>query len=225
MTTKLLASVVPPWVQVAEHYGPFPDIAGLPAEQHLVGQSQGPQRLQSLVARDQARRALARWGVKETVIGRGAGGIPLFPMGYQGSLTHTRNYAGAAVARSTTAAFGIDVETARHLDGECLPFTTGREQQGLQRLRCREPNIPWPVVYFCVKEAAYKASYRINQQWLPMTDGEAHLLRGGRFSVRLPGWTSGARLFRGKWVMGRGFIAAFAVHVPLSDHPTSSSSF
>lgn len=225
MKTTLLACVVPPWVQVAEHHGPFPDIAGLPGEQHLAGRGQAPQRLQSLVARDQARRALAHWGAKGSAIGRGAGGVPLFPVGYQGSLTHTRDYAGAAVARANAISFGIDVEKARHLGGEHRPFLTSREQKQLQRLQRREPDIPWAVILFCVKEAAYKASYPINRQWLSMTDAEAHLVRDGRFSVWLPGRNSGARLFLGKWVVGRGLVAAFAANVPLNDRPTSSLSF
>lgn len=215
MPGSLLSRVVPPWVRVAEHHGPYPVTAGLPEEQHLAPASGTGQRLQSLVARDQARRALSDWTDHAGApIWRGAGGAPQFPDGFVGSLTHTRHFAGAAVAAAGPVSFGIDAERARLLGGDHRPFATDREDGMLRRLRRTAPWMPWDVLLFSAKESAYKASYPLERQWRPMTGAEAHLSPDGRFSVWIPRTDPctgpGYRLFHGRWALGRGLIATFA---------------
>lgn len=215
MHGSLLSRVIPPWVRTAEHRGPFPATAGLPGEQGLAPEVGSPQRVQSLVARDQARRAMADWGHGlPAPIGRGPGGAPQFPPGFIGSLTHTRHYAGAAVAVAGSVSFGIDVERARDLGQDHHPFATSREQHMLRRLRSTAPGPPWEVVLFSAKESAYKASYPVDRHWTPMTGAEARLAPDGRFTVWIPRTTAGPdlrhRIFHGRWALGHELVATFA---------------
>src|SRR5260370_20887260 len=96
----MLAEVLPPDVIAVDIVGDDPDAYLLPEEEHLVAKAVAKRRREGTNARTCARRALARLGIAETAIRRGAKGEPLWPAGVVGSITHTTGYFAAAVAQA-----------------------------------------------------------------------------------------------------------------------------
>src|SRR5262245_29177977 len=73
-------------------------------------------------ARHHARRALSQAGVHATAVRRGDDGLPVFPEGMCGSITHTgraSTFAAAAVCRAPHR-IGIDAENHKHLEREMV---------------------------------------------------------------------------------------------------------
>lgn len=228
MTASLLADVVPSWAQHAEAHGLFPARAGLHEEQRLASPLVSPAAKQSLVARDLARRALrACGGPADLAIRRGPGGAPEFPRGFLGSLTHTRNFAGAAVARDDGGSIGIDVEQASRSLGVEAPFATPRERRMLGDLFAGDPSTAWDVLLFSAKEAAYKALYPLDPRFRAMTSVEALLRPDGRFTVWLPADSTPRpgrhRVIHGRWTSQGGLVAAFASLPPVSQLTPSTA--
>lgn len=204
----LLTRVVPAGVEVAETFGDLRGPAGLPAEQRLVGTGGGARRWQSLVVRDLARQGLARLGHPTGPIARGRGGAPRFPAGTVGSLTHTAGYAGAAVALAADVrAIGVDVERVRPLTGRTHPFAGADENAELLRLERHRPDVPWAVVLFSAKEAAFKADHRLHGRWVAATDAVARIDPDGTFHVVAAPPAQPRREWRGRWVAHGGLVA------------------
>jgi enterobactin synthetase component D len=119
-----------------------------------------PRRLAGFVAgRLCAEFALARAGQTSEGVGRGAGGEPLWPSGFAGSIAHTDHFAYAAVCQvGAIAAIGIDSEPCI-VDQEAVESIrriccTGRE---LAQLFDGANDALTAMTVFSCKEALYKA--------------------------------------------------------------------
>lgn len=117
-------------------------------------------RLQFSCGRACARAALASLGWPAEAIPVGGAGAPVWPAGIVGSISHCRDEAVAAVARSADLrAVGIDVETAEPFapdDIERFCTDTDRSFRDGARL---PPSLPWANLVFSAKEALLKAHY------------------------------------------------------------------
>ena len=116
-----------------------------------------------------ARRALRELGVPPGTIPIGPWRLPVWPQGVVGSISHS---AGAGVAVAARAAdlrgIGIDVEARdRRLSGRIARrILTRAESWALDG----ESTLPWPLVLFCAKEAAFKAVFQAYGRRLVPTD-------------------------------------------------------
>jgi 4'-phosphopantetheinyl transferase EntD len=158
-----------------------------------------------------------------------------------GSLTHCPGYRACAVARAASvAAIGIDAEPCHALPGGLLTEVATRPER--RHLATLSAGVPWDLLLFCAKEAAYKA-------WCPLTGGglsfagvRIEFTTGGSFAgVRIEFTTGGsftARLtgdagppvtaLAGCWLVRDG-LAVTAVTAPgaprgVADHTGSSPS-
>ena len=212
MSLRLLT---PAGISVSERSAGEDEVNLHPAERALVAGSPAARRRSFATARACAHDALARLGAQPGPLLAGAGGEPLWPAGFTGSLTHTRDYHAAAVARSADArAIGIDAEPHAPLppgvlDAVALPA----ERAMLARLAEEAPGVHWDRLLFCAKECIYKAWYPIAGRWLDFHDASVELDPGaGTFAARLhvpaPAALDG---LAGRWLTSGGLLVAALV--------------
>jgi 4'-phosphopantetheinyl transferase EntD len=197
-----------------------PDDA-FPEERALIADAIPARRAEFTTTRRCARRALARLGVPEAPILRGARRQPTWPVGVVGSLTHCAGLRAAAVARADRcAALGIDAEVCAPLSaGVAALVLTAAERAAAADLARRDPAIGWETVLFSAKESVYKAWFPLTGAWLGFQDCEVDLdpLSGGfvaRLLVAGPVF-AGRPLtrFAGRWAVA-GEHALTAVALP-----------
>ncbi len=117
--------------------------------------------------RHHARLALTSSGVEAPKVRRGDDGLPLFPEGWNGSITHTgrsSTYAAAAICTSEYRV-GLDAENHKRLsDGMIDAIMLPLEQRRYHQETSREARAPselgdFGLWVFSMKEAFYKCTY------------------------------------------------------------------
>ena len=188
-----------------------------------------PKRLREFAtARGCARRALAQLGIDRPPMVPGERGMPPWPPGIVGSLTHCDGYRAAVVARADgMRALGIDAEPDEDLppgvlDVIALPV----EQAELLDLARWRSDVSWDRLLFCAKEAVYKAWFPLQRSWLGFEDVRITLVPGGRFTVDVLVPVPGAFLSKesaveGRWIARSGFVAAALTAKPLGGDSVS----
>lgn len=122
-----------------------------------------------------AQAALARLGVQAPDIPTGTRGMPLWPAGFTGSITHTQEICVAAVAaKESLRCFGIDVERVSDVGPELAGLIL-RPDEGLY-----EAPLGWS---FSAKEAVFKCQFPITLQDAEFTDAGIAWGSDGRFRV------------------------------------------
>ncbi|MCX4679711.1 4'-phosphopantetheinyl transferase superfamily protein [Streptomyces sp. NBC_01433] len=200
-----------------------PDGILFPEEEELVARSV-PKRVNDFAtARACARRAMAGLGLPPVPVLRGRRGVPLWPEGIIGSLTHCEGYRAAALTRATDAlSLGIDAEPHAPLPSGVRDLISLPSER-----RWNFPPAPdddgalhWDRLLFSAKESVFKA-------WFPITGTELDFdeadITFRRAEVGGTEGTLSARLLRthpalpptlrGRWRVEDG-IAATAVLVP-----------
>ncbi|MFD6103775.1 4'-phosphopantetheinyl transferase Npt [Nocardia salmonicida] len=205
----------------------FPeDLKAHPAEEHLIAKSVEKRRRDFIGARHCARLALEQLGEQPVAIGKGERGMPLFPRGIVGSLTHCDGYRAAATAHSLRfRSVGIDAEPHDTLpDGVLDSVSLPAEREWLSDTPGEGLHLD--RLLFCAKEATYKAWFPLTLRWLGFED--AHITfeidsrtddsGSGTFHTKLlvPGLTKdgGAALteFDGNWLIADGLILTAIAH-------------
>jgi enterobactin synthetase component D len=178
-------------------------------------------RMQFLAGRYCAAQAIARLcgPGADTSVPRGTRGVPVWPGLLTGSITHTRDFAWAAVARRTTvASVGIDTE-------QVVAADQGRRVASLV-LTAAELRIPdpideptWVTLVFAAKEALFKCLNPVVGRYI---DYSGAVIRpegtaSGRLSATLleslsPALPSG-RTLTGAFELKNGYVHA-AIWLP-----------
>lgn len=134
--------------------------------------SMGPGRLAEFAAgRVCARASIGALGEPEAALLSGEDRPPIWPATVHGSISHTRGYCAAVVARVSelkSSHIGLDAETV------------GRVHERLWRRLFTPPEIEYlqdlvdpefqATVMFSVKEAYYKAQYPVTKAWVGFED-------------------------------------------------------
>lgn len=139
-----------------------------------------------------AEQAMVDLGLQPLPVHVGEHREPLWPPGVVGSITHTGDYRGAAVARSSdVAALGVDVERRHVLSPGVAELVLGPDELGRLARGELDPDLAWLVV-FSVKEAIFKAWFARTRVWLDFLDVDLRLahLHGS------PGGTTGSFFVR-----------------------------
>jgi 4'-phosphopantetheinyl transferase EntD len=202
---------------VSTFYSPFPstisfayahkddvsDTALLPEESAPLAHISSPKRkLEYTLGRITARKALEKHGViSATPLLRGSDGEIIWPPDITGSISHSSEYALAAVTdKQRHPGIGIDIERVKH-----RPLATfNRILHKLEYPWVHEINISEPeksiraLQIFSLKEATYKAFFSAYRTKLTFKDVSFSLLDEGTFEGTL--------------------------HKNLSDHPSSFKS-
>lgn len=222
----LLQNILPSGVAAAELLAYPEDLKAHPAEEHLIAKSVEKRRRDFIGARHCARLALEQLGEPPVAIGKGERGMPLFPRGVVGSLTHCDGYRAAAMAHALRfRSVGIDAEPHGALpDGVLESVSLPVEREWLAG--APSAGLHLDRLLFCAKEATYKAWFPLTLRWLGFED--AHITfeidsrtadsGSGTFHTKLlvPGTTNdgGAPLtsFDGRWLIADGLILTAIAH-------------
>ena len=197
----------------------LPSTPLFPEEAALVAAAVPKRQLEFAKGRECARKALRALGLADAPLLAAASREPLWPAPAVGSITHTRGFCAAAVARAERyRGIGIDAEPAEPLEraiaarvcraGEAETFEGTLERAVVPRL------------VFCAKEAVYKCVFPIVRRYLGFHDVNV-VLTDGAFRACLlteaPPFPIGTTLF-GRWrlVTGSEPVSPEAAHVVAS---------
>jgi 4'-phosphopantetheinyl transferase EntD len=214
----VIEDLLPAEVVSADVLGDDPDARLLPEEEPAVEKAVEKRVREYTIARSCARRALGKLGLPEVPILRGPKRQPLWPDGIVGSITHTRGYYAAAVARSDEVlTVGIDAEQHDVLPDGVLGVVTSPEEREMLAGLGTENGVHWDRVLFSAKESVYKAWFPLTEKWLGF--GDARLTfhpDENRFSVELlvaPPIVRGEPLtgFEGRFLIRDGFVVTAIV--------------
>jgi 4'-phosphopantetheinyl transferase EntD len=210
--------ILPATARYGEAFTDRADQTPFPEEMAMVAKAVGKRRREFVTARGCAREALSGLGIAPGPILAGERGMPQWPPGVVGSITHCAGYRGAAVARSSDLlAIGIDAEPHDALPGGVLNLVSlPDERERLCALAEALPGIAWDRVLFSAKESVYKAWFPLTRRWLGFEEADITIGIGdgtaGTLEARflVPGPLAG---FSGRWLARDGLVLT-AVTVP-----------
>ncbi|MGP0051409.1 MAG: 4'-phosphopantetheinyl transferase family protein [Solirubrobacteraceae bacterium] len=162
----MIASLLPRTVAVAETRTAHDPVGLRDGERVSLGHASPGRAREFAAGRACGRRALSALGLPPGEITRGADREPRWPAGVVGSITHTRGYCAAAVARAdTVAAVGIDAERHAPLPAEVRAhIALGPEAEFLAE---RDGDgVCWDCLLFSAKESVFKAWFPLTRRWL-----------------------------------------------------------
>jgi len=155
------------------------------AERALVARAVDKRRNEFATVRALARRALARFDVASCEILHDADGVPVWPVGMAGSLSHCDTRGFAALGRSDeVGSLGIDAEDLRPLPHDLWPLVLRPDElRDLEALPVDERGRA-ALVIFSAKESLYKAQYPRSRVFLEYSDVRVDQLEIGRTAGR-----------------------------------------
>ncbi|WKD57480.1 4'-phosphopantetheinyl transferase Npt [Corynebacterium capitovis DSM 44611] len=183
-----------------------------PEEKGLVSRAVDRRKAEFGDARWCAHEALAElgYGSSEAIL-RGEGGMPLWPDGVSGSLTHTEGFRAAVVAPvDHLVSVGIDCEPAGPLpEGVVDQIARSQERQQIDTMRSN--GIEWADrLIFCAKEATYKCWFPLSRRWLGFDGAEIEVHPDGTFTSYILARPAPVPFFEGRWKERAGFIVTSA---------------
>jgi 4'-phosphopantetheinyl transferase EntD len=172
----MLAALFPAGVATAELRGAAsPDLLH-PAElEH--GRGFAPTRLRDYAAgRLCARHALGELGVAGFPLEPDEGGRPRWPQGMVGSITHTKGFCGAAVARRRQLrGIGLDAEAVDRVTAEIWPQICTPGESAWLRSLPSAAQARAAALIFSGKETFYKCCAPAAGRWVDFPDVEVTL--------------------------------------------------
>lgn len=201
-----------------------------PVEVEQIGAAVESRRVEFAAARACARQAMDRLGLAPGPIIRGGRGMPVWPEGVVGTLTHTEGLRGAALARSSAVrSLGLDVESHGPLpDGVLDAISLPEEVAWVRAARADVKSVHWDRVLFTAKEATYKAWFPLTRRWLGFADAHITVV-----TTRVDGDTATGSLrsqilidprtvdggpdlveLHGRWAVRDGYVASAIVLRP-----------
>lgn len=181
-----------------------------PLEQSLVSHAVQGRKAEFGDARWCAHQALAELGYTgEKKILRGDRGMPLWPDGYTGSLTHTTGFRAAVAAPiGKIRSLGLDAEPAEPLpEGVEEMIARSGEMPQLARLRAAGISVADRLL-FCAKEATYKAWFPLTHRWLDFQQAEIDLREDGTLISYLLVRPTPVPFINGRWIIRDGYVIA-----------------
>lgn len=163
-----------------------------------------PKRLAEFRAgRFAARAALAELGLPPRALPAGPDRAPIWPLGVQGSITHSDALCLAVAGR--LPGIGVDLEPDLPLDPALRDLVLRPEEQGASDAAAK--------LIFSAKEAAYKAQYPHSRQVFDFQGLQITLQPGGftaRFALPVAPFAAGAAL-QGRWAIVSGHVLTLAL--------------
>jgi len=198
------------------------DAALFEIERAAIARAVPRRRAEFQAGRALARRALRDLGVADQPIPIGPDRRPLWPRGVVGAITHTRDLAVVAVARSDAyLGLGLDLEPALPLETSLLALVGRPEELDGPKIvmASRTDSIDRGKLIFCVKEAVFKAVYPTTLTWFDFQDAVVTIDPGAQsFAARLIGDVPsipGHPCIEGRFTLAAGHIVVVTV-LPVS---------
>lgn len=149
-----------------------------PVEAEQIAGAVAGRRADFAWARACAREAMSRLGVQSGPIVRGGRGMPVWPPGVVGTLTHTDGLRAAALAPADRVrSVGLDVEPHEALaDGVLEAVSLPEEAEWVRAMSSEIVSVHWDKLLFTAKEATYKAWFPLTRRWLGFEDAHITLV-------------------------------------------------
>lgn len=182
-----------------------------PLERTLVSQAVDVRKAEFGDARWCAHQALSELGATGPVL-RGERGMPLFPDGFVGSITHTQGFRAAVAAPySSVRSIGIDAEPADALpEGVFDAIARASEVPQMSKLVAAGVTCPDRLL-FCAKEATYKSWFPMTQRWLDFDQAEISLRADGTLISYILARPTPVPFIEGRWVIRDGYVIVSTV--------------
>ncbi|MFI7240293.1 4'-phosphopantetheinyl transferase [Streptomyces cyaneofuscatus] len=191
----MIESLLPAYVScAATREESVPDGTLFPEEEALVARSVPKRKNDFATARACARRAMGRLGLEPVAVLHGKRGMPLWPEGIVGSLTHCDGYRAAALAREADVlSLGVDAEPHAPLPegvGELVVRPSERERFAGPPAG-EAGGIHWDRLLFSAKESVFKTWYPLTLTELDFDEADLTFHRDddraavGTFTARL----------------------------------------
>ncbi|MDX3685607.1 MULTISPECIES: 4'-phosphopantetheinyl transferase family protein [unclassified Streptomyces] len=221
----MIERLLPAYVACADTYETDAPAGSLyPEEARLVAASVDRRRHEFAAVRACARRAMAVLGLPPAPVMTGHRGMPLWPEGTVGSMTHCEGYRAAALARaSDVRAVGIDAEPNEPLPPgvwEAISVPAERERLPLGAEGSATPAIHWDRLLFSAKESVFKTWFPLTRIELDFDEAEIEFRTSpggateGTFVASLALTAPGMpRSYEGRWLIDDGF-AVTAIVLP-----------
>lgn len=181
-----------------------------PLEKTLVSNSVDVRRAEFGDARWCAHTALTDLGYDWDVpILKGERGMPLWPDGVVGSMTHTDGFRAAVVAPTRSVrSIGLDAEPAEPLPENVLEsIARPAEIDQLADLRAAGVHCADRLL-FCAKESTYKSWFPMTQRFLDFDGAEVDIRPDGTFVSYLLVRPAPVPFINGRWKIKDGYVVA-----------------
>jgi len=196
----LLARLLAPGLFGAELVDTGQSLPLHPEEEQLVADAAEKRRRDFALGRTCAHAALAQLAQRSGPLLRGQDGAPCWPAGLAGSITHTRGYAAALVARAADfSGLGVDAERIGGVTRDLWPRLFDADERNYLAQRSDADRAA--TILFCAKEACHKAG---RERVLSFHDLQVRLADDG-FAAR-----RGAEQFQGRFVSDRDLMLVVA---------------
>ncbi|MEU1124754.1 4'-phosphopantetheinyl transferase superfamily protein [Streptomyces sp. NPDC005899] len=218
----MIERLLPPYVASADtHETDAPAGTLYPEEEALVATSVPKRRHEFAAARGCARRAMAALGIPPAPVLRGRRGMPLWPVGCVGSMTHCAGYRAAVLARASEArGLGIDAEPNEPLPPDVWEVISLPSERARTYPAAGGTTPHWDRLLFCAKESVFKVWYPLTLTELDFSEADItfHLDPGttaeGSFTAELLRTDPVVPTsLRGRWLVDGGF-AVTAIVLP-----------
>ena len=173
-------------------------------------------RLQYAAGRHCALAALRRLGVDVASVPRATDGLPVWPAGVTGSISHCDDLACAVVVRTAQArAAGLDVErvVSRRRAARVGPLVVDRDELLAARAAGLDEALGVTLL-FSAKETLFKCLFPVVRQWFGYSAARIRPNEDGSFDARLTAALSD-RLPAGTVLSGRWTVSAGRVYTAL----------
>ncbi|MEU0136854.1 4'-phosphopantetheinyl transferase superfamily protein [Streptomyces sp. NPDC006296] len=218
----MIERLLPPWVACADtHDTDAPPGSLYPEEIRQVAASVDRRRHEFAAVRVCARRAMAALGLPPAPVLSGHRGVPLWPDGTVGSMTHCDGYRAAVLARaSTVRAVGIDAEPNQPLPPDVWEVISLPSERARRPLGAGDQGVHWDRLLFSAKESVFKTWYPLTHVELDFSEADISFRTGpdrateGTFTAELSPTAPGMpRTYEGRWLVEDGF-AVTAIVLP-----------
>ena len=176
-----------------------------PGEALMVADCGDKRRRDFTLGRFCAHAALMQLGAAEGAIARGAGGAPLWPAAFTGSITHTVGYAAALVARKDSfLSVGVDAERVGGVTDHLFLRLFNTAERAVLAAQAEDRRKLLATILFSAKEAGIKAWSPMTGKVLSFQDIHVELGEGGFRAM------SGAGELQGCFAVGGGLVLTSA---------------
>lgn len=151
------------------------------------------------------KKALESIGVNKQPILRSNEGLPIWPEGICGSITHSQEYCAVAIgSQDEVKSIGIDCEIITFMNAfEKKVICTEIELQWLENLSENSDHVT--SLFFSAKESVFKCQYQITGKWLDFQDVDVFIdFENNSFQVETTDTTVQAvvpNVFEGKFII------------------------
>lgn len=160
-----------------------------------------------------ARHALHQLGSEPVAIPRAEDRRPLWPAGFVGSISHTRQHAAAAAAHARDIqGLGLDIEDSTPLKTALLPRILTPLEQAQQAASPMVGDVPRCKLTFVAKEALFKSIHPLGRRFFGFQDAEVELHPDGswraHFAEAAVGLPEGFTSRDGRWCQVEDLLMA-----------------